>query len=160
MKIKSILLGMALAVSLVACGPKDADIQKEIASKLGEVPGVEVSVKDGVATISGICKDDAFKQNAESIIKGIKGVKSVVNNCEIAAPEPVVAAPAPVEINPDSVLTTSVNEVVKTYSGVTAAVKDGVVTLTGDIKRDQLQNLIKSVQELKPKKVENKLTIK
>lgn len=159
MKIKSILLGMGLALSLVACGPKDADIQKEISAKLSALPGVEVTVKDGVATISGICKDDAFKQNAESIIKVVKGVKSVVNNCEIAAPETVVE-PAPVEINPDAVLNTSVNEVVKTYSGVSATVKDGVVTLTGDIKKAQLPNLIKSVQELKPKKVENKLTIK
>ncbi|MDY0985800.1 BON domain-containing protein [Flavobacterium sp. CFBP9031] len=158
MKIKSMLLGMSFAFLLVACGPKDADIQKEITAKLSELPGVSVTVEKGVATISGTCKDDAFKQNAESIVKGIKGVKSVVNNCEIPAPEPVVAAP--VEINPDAVLTTSVNEVVKTYSGVTATVKDGVVTLTGDIKRSQLQNLIKSVQELKPKKVENKLTIK
>lgn len=158
MKIKSMLLGMSFAFLLVACGPKDADIQKEITAKLTELPGVSVTVEKGVATISGTCKDDAFKQNAESIVKGVKGVKSVVNNCEIPAPEPVVAAP--VEINPDAVLTTSVNEVVKTYSGVTAAVKDGVVTLTGDIKRSQLQNLIKSVQELKPKKVENKLTIK
>jgi hyperosmotically inducible protein len=158
MKIKSMLLGMSFAFLLVACGPKDADIQKEITAKLSELPGVSVTVEKGVATISGTCKDDAFKQNAESIVKGIKGVKSVVNNCEIPAPEPVVAAP--VEINPDAVLTTSINEVVKTYSGVTASVKDGVVTLTGDIKRSQLQNLIKSVQELKPKKVENKLTIK
>jgi hyperosmotically inducible protein len=158
MKIKSMLLRMSFAFLLVACGPKDADIQKEITAKLSELPGVSVTVEKGVATISGTCKDDAFKQNAESIVKGIKGVKSVVNNCEIPAPEPVVAAP--VEINPDAVLTTSVNEVVKTYSGVTASVKDGVVTLTGDIKRSQLQNLIKSVQELKPKKVENKLIIK
>lgn len=159
MKMKSILLGMSLAITLVACGPKDADIQKEIAAKITDLPGVSVTVKDGVATISGVCKDDAFKQNAETVIKGIKGVKSVVNNCEIIAPEPVVTE-APVEINPDAVLTTSVNEVVKSYNGVSAAVKDGVVTLTGDIKRDQLQNLIKSVQELKPKKVENKLNIK
>ena len=161
MKMKSIVLGMCLAISLVACGPKDADIQKEIAAKVTAFPGVEVTVKDGVATISGMCKDDAFKQNVETIIKGIKGVKSVENNCEIAAPEPEpVAAPAPVVINADSVLTTSVNEVVKTYSGVSATVLNGVVTLTGNIKKEQLPNLIKSVQELKPKKVENKLTIK
>ncbi|TPG31819.1 BON domain-containing protein [Flavobacterium pectinovorum] len=160
MKVKSILLGLCLAVSLVACGPKDADIQKEIAAKISALPGVEVTVKDGVATISGICKDEALKQNAESLIKGIKGVKSVVNNCEIAAPEPVVTTPAPVEINTDSVLNTSVSGVVKAYSGVTATVKDGVVTLTGAIKKEQLPALIQSVQELKPKKVENKLTIK
>ncbi|MBS7254887.1 BON domain-containing protein [Flavobacterium branchiicola] len=159
MKIKSILLGMSLALTLVACGPKDADIQKEIAAKMGDMPGMEVTVKDGVATISGICKDAACKESCENIAKGIKGVKSVVNNCEIQAPEPV-ATTAPVEINADSVLNTSVGEVVKTYSGVTASVKDGVVTLTGDIKKSQLPNLIKSIQELKPKKVENKLTIK
>lgn len=160
MKVKSILLGLCLAFSLVACGPKDADIQKEIAAKMGDMPGMEVTVKDGVATISGVCKDAACKESCEGIAKGIKGVKSVVNNCEIAAPEPVAATPAPVEINPDAVLTTSVNEVVKTYSGVTVAVANGVVTLTGTIKKEQLPNLIKSVQELKPKKVENKLTIK
>lgn len=159
MKIKSILLGMSFAFLLVACGPKDADIEKEITAKISELPGVSVTVKDGVATISGTCKDDAFKANAETIVKGVKGVKTVVNNCEIPAPEPVATA-APVEINPDTVLTTSVNEVVKTYSGVTATVANGVVTLTGDIKRTQLPALIKSVQELKPKKVENKLTIK
>lgn len=159
MKIKSILLGMSLAFLLVACGPKDADIQKEIAAKMGDMPGMEVTVKDGIATISGVCKDAACKESCEAIAKGIKGVKSVVNNCEIAAPEPV-ATTAPVVINADSVLNTSINEVVKTYSGVTATVLDGVVTLKGDIKRDQLPALIKSVQELKPKKVENKLTIK
>jgi osmotically-inducible protein OsmY len=157
MKIKSILLGMSFAFLLVACGPKDADIQKEIAAKMSTMPGMEVTVKDGIATISGVCKDAACKESCEAIAKGIKGVKSVVNNCEIAAPVPV---PAPVVINADSVLNTSVSEVVKTYSGVTATVLDGVVTLKGDIKRDQLPALIKSVQELKPKKVENKLTIK
>lgn len=159
MKIKSILLAMSFVFLLISCGPKDADIQKEVNAKISALPGVEVTVVKGVATISGICKDEALKQNAESIVKGVKGVKTVVNNCEIPAPEPEVAT-APVEINADSVLTTSVNEVVKTYNGVTATVKDGVVTLTGNIKKDQLPNLIKSVQELKPKKVENKLTVK
>lgn len=159
MKIKSVLLGMGLAVSLVACGPKDADIQKEISAKLSDRPEVQVTVVKGVATISGICKDDAFKQGVESSIKEIKGVKSVVNNCEIPSPESEVTA-APVEINTDAVLNTYVNQVVKAYTGVTATVAGGVVTLTGEIKRSQLPNLIKSVQELKPKKVDNKLIIK
>jgi osmotically-inducible protein OsmY len=161
MRIKSILLGMCFAFALVSCGPKDADIQKDATEKLSALPGVEVTVAKGVATISGTCKDDAVKLSAENIVKEVKGVKTVVNNCEIPAPAPEpVSTAAPVEINADSVLTTSVNEVVKTYSGVTATVAGGVVTLTGDIKKDQLPNLIKSVQELKPKKVENKLTIK
>ena len=157
MKIKSILLGICMGFLLVACGPKDADIEKEIAAKMSDMPGMNVDVTDGVATISGVCKDEACKESCESIAKGVKGVKSVVNNCTVAATEPV---PAPVVINPDSVLSTSVNEVVKTYKGVSASVADGVVTLTGEIKKDQLPNLIQRIQELKPKKVENQLTVK
>ncbi|WP_394775151.1 BON domain-containing protein [Flavobacterium sp.] len=158
MKIKSVLLGMGLAISLVACGPKDADIQKEISAKLSSTPEVQVSVQDGVATISGICKDDALKQNVESSIKEIKGVKSVVNNCQIVAPEETAAAA--VIISPDTELDKAVHKVVDTYKGVSVTVVGGVVTLSGEIKKSQLPNLIKSIQELKPKKVDNKLTIK
>jgi ABC-type transporter Mla MlaB component len=43
---------------------------------------------------------------------------------------------------------------------VSATVVGGVVTLSGEIKRSELQPLIQSIQELKPQKVDNKLTIK
>ena len=66
----------------------------------------------------------------------------------------------PVEINPDAVLRTSVDSVLKSYDGVTADVNNGVITLRGSIKQDDLQSLIMKVQELKPKKVENQLTVK
>lgn len=64
------------------------------------------------------------------------------------------------EISPDATLRTSVDNVIKAYEGVQADVKDGVVTLRGNIKQDDLQTLIMKVQELKPKKVENQLVIK
>ena len=66
----------------------------------------------------------------------------------------------PVEISSDATLRSSVNDLVKAYNGVEAEVKDGVVTLRGNIKHDDLQTLIMKVQELKPKKVENQLVIK
>ncbi|WP_348796978.1 BON domain-containing protein [Flavobacterium adhaerens] len=157
MKIKSIICSLCIALLVLSCGPKDADIQKEILAKMGDMPEMQVSVKDGIATISGICKDEACKASCENIAKEVKGVKSVVNNCKIAAPEPIIA---PIEINTDAILTTAVSKVVETYSGVTATVLDGVITLKGEIKRDQLPTLIQSMQELKPKKVENQLTIK
>jgi len=65
-----------------------------------------------------------------------------------------------VEINSDATLRSSVNDVMKAYNGIEADVKDGVVTLRGSIKQDDLQPLIMKVQELKPKKVENQLVIK
>ena len=142
----------------MACGPKDSDIQKEISSKMSEMPGIQVNVDDGVATISGTCDDDACKESCENIAKGVKGVKSVVNNCVIdPAPAPI---DAPVEVSSDQVLNSSVATAIKAYSGVTASVENGVVILMGNIKRDQLPNLIQAIQELKPRKVENKLIIK
>lgn len=66
----------------------------------------------------------------------------------------------PVEISSDATLRSSVNDVIKEYNGVEADVKDGVVTLRGNIRQDQLQPLIDKVHGLKPKKVENQLVIK
>lgn len=158
MKIRSILLGMSLAFSFVACAPKDADIEKEVNEKLN-TPSVQVTVHEGVATIVGTCDDDAFKKNIERSVKAVKGVKTVINNCQIPVPNKEPAAAA-VIINSDADLDKSVGKVVKAYDGVSATVVGGVVTLSGEIKRSQLTPLIQSVQELKPQKVENKLTIK
>ncbi len=158
MKIQSILLGMVLAISLLSCAPKDADLEKQISEKLNTA-GVHVTVHDGVATIVGTCDDEAFKKNIERSVKSVEGVKSVVNNCQIPEPN-VEPAAAAVVINPDNDLDKSVGKVIKAYNGVSATVVGGVVTLSGEIKREQLQPLIQSIQELKPKKVDNKLTIK
>jgi hypothetical protein len=53
-----------------------------------------------------------------------------------------------------------VSKVVDAYDGVSATVVGGVVTLSGEIAKDRLQPLMQSIQELNPKKVDNKLTIK
>lgn len=158
MKMRSILLGMGFAVSLLACAPKDADIQKEINEKLG-TSDVQVTVHEGVATIVGTCDDETFKKNIERSVKAVKGVKSVVNNCQIPDPN-VEPAAAAVIINSDADLDKSVGKVIKAYDGVSATVVGGVVTLSGEIKRSKLQPLIQSIQELKPQKVDNKLIIK
>ena len=80
--------------------------------------------------------------------------KKTANTTEQNKPE------TEVQVSDDKTLRTSVDEVVKNYSDVKADVNDGVVTLRGSIKRDDLQNLIMKIQELKPKKVENQLVIK
>ena len=42
---------------------------------------------------------------------------------------------------------------------LTGEVKDGVVTLTGTLKKSDLQKVMMTLAALKPKKIENKLTI-
>lgn len=159
MKMKSILLGMGIAVSLIACAPKDADIEKAIMEKLSDTTEVTVTVHEGVATIVGTCDDEAFKKNIERSVKSVKGVKTVVNNCQIPQPNVEPAAVA-VIINSDADLDKAVHKVVDSYDGVSVTVVGGIVTLSGEIKRDKLQPLIQRIQELKPKKVDNKLIIK
>lgn len=159
MKFKSILLGMTMCVALVSCKPNDADIEKAISEKLNNTPEIQVTVHDGVATITGTCEDEIFKKNIEKSVRSVKGVKSVVNTCELARANQEPAAAA-VVINPDTELDKSIHKVVDAYDGVSATVVGGVVTLSGEIKRDKLQPLMQSIQELHPKKVDNKLIIK
>ena len=140
-----------------SCGPKDSKIKADVEASLKSsgMPEISATVDKGVVTLSGECKDEAGRSSVESMVAKVKGVKQVVNNCTVAAPPP-----APVVISQDDALSKSVTDATKDYPGVNASVKDGVITLTGDIKRADFQKLMMTLQSLKPKKVDNKLTIK
>ena len=155
------MAAIALTVSFASCKPKDADIKEAIEKKIAataDMSGTTAEVKDGVATISGLCKDDACKAMCEKEITGIKGVKSVVNNCTVAPPPALPAAP--VVVSADETLSKAVADATKDFPTVKATVKDGIISLTGEIKKDALQKLMPTLQALKPKKVDNKLTVK
>lgn len=151
-----VVLTMVSSVTFIACKPKDADIQKSVATAVAAYPGVSVTVTDGVATITGEVADEATKAAIETAAKAVKGVKSVSNSLTIPPPPP------PVVINPDETLQQTVGAAISALNlpKVTAAVKDGVVTLTGEIKRADLPTLMQKLNEMKPKSIENKLTIK
>ncbi|AEW02623.1 hypothetical protein A4D02_01255 [Niastella koreensis] len=147
--------------SLYACGPKDSNIQAAVETAIknnAAVTGISASVQDGVVTLSGECKDEASKSAVEAEAAKVKGVKRVVNNCTITPPP--MQQQAPVTISPDDTLSKNVKDAIAGYPGVNATVTDGVVTLTGEIKRANLQKLMMSLQSLHPKKINNKLTIK
>jgi hyperosmotically inducible protein len=153
------LIILVAAVFAIACnrGPSDEQLQTQLSSTLSSsFPGVTASVKDKVVTLAGTCPDEACKTSSETTAKNVKGVKNVVNNITVSAP-PVTQQP---EISADSALKTSVDNLLSAYKTVDATVQNGVVTLTGEVKRSQLTTLMQSVNELKPKKVENKLVIK
>jgi hypothetical protein len=90
-----------------------------------------------------------------------KGKKNTETNYDtstaVTAPVP---APAPVEISTDDSLKNGVVDATKDYPGVTATVNNGEITLTGDIERTRLPNLMQSLNSLRPKKINNNLTIK
>lgn len=154
-----LLLVCGSFTSLQSCksGPKDADIQSAIAAKSATYPGLSATVKDGVATLTGTATDETSKTAFESDVKSIEGVKSVVNNITVAAPAPAAAT---VEVSADDPISKGLTDATKDFPGVQATVTQGVVTLTGEIKRSQLPTLMKSINTLNPKKIENKLTLK
>lgn len=147
-------VAMAAILFIVSCSPKDADIQAAVQAK--EANGINVTVTKGEVTLTGEVLDDAAKTTAETIAKSEKGVKSVVNNLSIKT----VTSTAPVVIAEDAALQKNVTDAVKDFPSVKADVKDGVVTLTGDIKKSSLITLMQHLSALKPKKIDNKLTIK
>jgi hyperosmotically inducible periplasmic protein len=155
----SSLLACSLAVVSCKSNVADEDIRSGVTQKLNDEAGsgVTASVSDGVVTLSGTCKDDECRKECESEAKEVKGVKSVVNNISVASVPDNTSAP--VEISADGPLQEAVNNVVKSYNDVKAEVKDGVVTLRGEIRRDKLQELMMALNALKPKKVENQLSV-
>ena len=154
------MLSLMLMSSMffIGCGQKDSDIKASVEEKLKAntemTTPMTVSVTDGVVTLSGECKDEACKAKCEELAKSAKGVKSVINNAVVATVQP------PVEVATDDALTTGVRDATKDHPTVQATVTNGVVTLTGEIKRDQLQKLMQTLNTLNPVKIENKLTIK
>jgi osmotically-inducible protein OsmY len=152
------LAAVILAVSVLfsACKPNDAAIAESVKSKISAVAqGVGVDVKSGVVTLTGQVTDEATRSAVEAALKGLKGVKSVVNNTTVPPPPP------PVVINPDDTLRTAVQAAFdgKGIKGITAAVSNGVVTLTGDVKKADLSKVMQAANEAKPKNVVNKMNI-
>ena len=68
--------------------------------------------------------------------------------------------PAPVEITADDSLSRGITDATKDFPGVKAEVVNGEVTLTGELQRSKLPGLMQSLSSLKPKKINNKLTLK
>ncbi|HRJ88207.1 MAG: BON domain-containing protein [Blastocatellia bacterium] len=159
MKIKFLtLLAVAAVAFMAACGKSDADLAKAVNDKLAadKVTGITAAVNSGVATLTGEVTDITVKNKAEASAKAVEGIKSVTNNVTVKAPPP----PPP---SPDKMIEGTVNEAIKKLgiTGVTVTVADGVVTLSGEVTgRENLAKVMQAANEAKPKKVENKLTVK
>lgn len=145
-----LLAVLALTVSFTACKGKlkDADIKTAVENAIAATPdasGVTVAIEKGVATLTGNLKDEALKSQLTDIVSKIKGVKSVVNNATVAPPVVVTA---------DDPLTQAVTDALKAFPGVSATVKEGIITVTGAIAKADRQKLMMALQALKPKKVD------
>jgi len=156
MKLK-VLTALVLMLAIVAgaCGKKDSDIQKAVQDKLAadSVTGVNASVKDGVATLTGEVADVTVKSKAESAAKTVDGVKSVTNNITLRALP--LATPAA----PDPALTGKINENLKKAgcTGATADVVNGKVTIKGTVPEAKYVECIQVVNQSGVVGIDNQL---
>ena len=160
MKIKLLpILAIASVLLLVACGKSDSDLQKAASDKLSadQITGVTVAVKDGTATLTGEVKDITVKTKAEADVKGVEGIKTVNNNLTL---KPL--APAPTPMGDDKMMEGTISENLKkaNVTGVTVAVSNGEVTLTGEIPKADLAKAMQAASAANPKKINNQLKTK
>jgi osmotically-inducible protein OsmY len=153
----AITLILALGMSVSSCKKvKDADVQtaaQEVLMADPALAGVVVTVQEQIATLTGIVEDDAAKAAAESAVAAIENVKSVVNQIE-------VIPPAPDYSTLDAAINVALADALKDHAKVTAAVKDGVITLTGEIRERDLPTLMQKLNALNPLQIVNNLTVK
>ncbi|HOO96088.1 MAG TPA: BON domain-containing protein [Proteiniphilum sp.] len=153
----AITLILALGMSVASCKKvNDADVQKTAQEVLMADPalaGVVVTVQEQVATLTGIVEDEAAKAAAESAVAAVENVKSVVNHIE-------VVPPAPDYSELDAAINAALADAMKDHATVTAAVENGVITLTGEIRERDLPTLMQKLNALNPVQIVNNLTVK
>ena len=149
-------LTLLLVVGVTSCQPKDADIQKAVQTAIVANPdavGVTTTVENGVVTLTGEVADEATSVTLNSLAAGVKNVKSVVNNLTVVPPAPIISAT-------DQVLIDGLITALKDNATVSTSVNDGVVTLTGEVKKSDVPKILQKVSALKPVKIDNQLTVK
>ncbi len=152
-----VTLVFLLGVGLTACNNvKDSDLEAKAMEVLANTPdatNIDVTVADKVATLSGSAEEENTKNSVETSVKGIKGIESVVNNIMIVPPQPNYT-------QVDASLRVALTDALKDHETVTAEVQDGVITLTGEVKEQDLQIIMEKISALDPVRIENNLTIK
>lgn len=162
MKLTKVLLAVAISatVGFVSCKPKDADIKTAIEAKIAATPemaGATVEVKDGVATLSGMMKDDACKAMCSKEITGMKGVKSVVDNCTVTPPPAPVAAPASMTTTLDAAAQQKVKDGLKDIKGVSVEFSADKALLSGEVTKADRMKIMQMLAAAKVKSDVSKL---
>lgn len=161
-KLPGVLLLAGSLFFLASCKPSDSQISKSVNATVSTIaPGVTASVEKGQVTLDGTVPDQATKDALETAVKKVKGVVTVTDNTTSASDAASSAAPAPVVVNPDDMLRNTIDSSLQAQhiTGVTIAVSQGTVTLSGTAARKDLKTIMQIANESHPAKVVNQLTI-
>jgi hypothetical protein len=133
-----------------SCGNKDAQLKADISSKAKteiNFAGVDYTVRQGVAELTGVCPTEDARKKVEEKVKKIAGIKEVRNNIVVGS----------LLLNADLLLKQTVNDKIKSYPDVQALVQDSVIEVSGVVKQGDKDKILKDLSSLHPRAVEDRL---
>lgn len=84
---RALIFFFAVFIASCTSTPTDNDIEKQLDPTIrAAAPGVVMTVKNGVVTLSGTCPDESCRHTVETSAKNTSGVKEVINNIIISTP--------------------------------------------------------------------------
>lgn len=156
---------IAVSFSFFGCKQNDTEVQNKLNDKLKEqenLAGVNATVDNGVATLTGTVSSEADKSSAETIARQVDGVDSVHNNISLPIPsDSVQGVPdAGSGLIADEHIMDSAKALTKDYPDVHVSVAGGVITVTGTIEKSKKDALIESLKGLSAHGVTDQLQVK
>jgi hypothetical protein len=139
-----------LIIAATGCKTSDNEIKGDVATKAKadiNFAGVKYTVKNGVVLLTGNCPSIESKKTVVKQIKNIKVVKGVVDRINIA----------PVVLDNNLVLKSSVDSVLQTYPSVQADVTQTGVILNGTAPKKDVDKLMSAITKLDPGRVQNNI---
>jgi osmotically-inducible protein OsmY len=107
---------------------KIAEAATAAVAGLKDMKDGKVTVKDGVATVTGMCKDAACMEECKKAVAAVKGVKSVEMQCQMQ-PASVTASAA------DPKLMQQVKDGLKDFPELTVGSEGAKITVSGTTKK-------------------------
>lgn len=147
MRILLIVLGALLALTSLNCERRsavDSAVTAIVKSKLAvdnetSSANINVDTKGGVVTLTGVVTTQGNKEQAERIARNTEGVTRVINNITVETSGNLDAVEGASMSESDLAILSRIKTryVAEGVIGAKVEVKDGVVTLTGNVENSQ-----------------------
>lgn len=139
-----------------SCNSSDKNVRDNVENVIRSYPGnVSANVNDRIVTLTGTVDSQQEKNSIENATRNVKDVKSVVNN--ITVRQSVMG----VSMNSDDTMRSNIEARLNSegYHNVRVSVNNGEVTLSGDVRRNDLTRVMQIANDYNPRRVNNNLNL-
>jgi osmotically-inducible protein OsmY len=158
----------ALMLALAGCDRGDEQLTKQVRESLDSdrTPAAQYDVrtKDHIVTLEGVVETEADRDRLIENTRRVKGVLGVDNRLTVRAPVQVTGA-GDIAFNPeDRAIKDAVRQRLNAggIAGVWLDVREGVVTMQGEVPRGKHADALRAAQEASPaiKRIDDLLVVR